>query len=100
MDKIVRELELTLIRPLQNINIIRKPEEKAIIANEEYYRNLAQINSAQQKYMERLEEARKSGAIDDTDYVKAIRGVSGLHSPFQEMIREAERNYRDAVEFD
>ncbi len=98
MDKAVRRLERTMIKPMQS-SLIRKPEEEARIAKEQYDRTVAQVNLAEQQYLERLEQAKKAGAVDNDDYVRARMDVSGLFSPFERMRAEAREAYRDVVKF-
>ncbi len=99
IDRIIRELRMTMIYSLQS-NLIRKPEKEARIAKEEYNRDLAQIHLAEQKYLERLEQAKKSGAIDNEDYFRARFDILGGFSPFERMRTEARETYRDVVKFD
>ena len=98
MDKVVRRLEMTIIKPMQS-NLIRKPEEEARIAKAQYDRTLAQVNLAEQQYLERLEQAKKSGVIDSDDYFRARIDVSSPFSPFGRMRTEAREAYRDVVKF-
>ena len=98
MDKVVRRLKMTMIKPIQS-NLIRKPEEEARIAKEQYDRTVAQVNLAEQQYLERLEQAKKAGAVDNDDYVRARMDVSSLLSPFGRMRTEARESYRDVVKF-
>ena len=100
MDKAVRRLELTMVKPMQS-NFIRKPEEEARIAKQQYDQTLTQINLAQQRYMERLEQAKEAGAIDNAGYIKAAEmDISDPFSSFGRMRRNAEEAYRKVVKFD
>lgn len=78
----------------------RKPEEEAQIAKEQYNRTLAQIDSAQQIYLERLEQAKEAGAVDNEDYVRAMMDISSQFNPFERMREEAGEAYREVVKFD
>jgi len=98
LDITVRKLELTMIKPMQN-NLIRKSEEEERIAKQQCDQTLAQINLAQQRYMERLEQAKKAGAVDYDDYNGARMDVSSPFSAFERMRNEAREAYREVVKF-
>ena len=98
MDRTVRNLEMTMIKPMQS-NLIRKPEEEARIAKEQYDRTVAQVNLAEQQYLERLEQAKKAGAVDNDDYFRTRMDVSNSLSPFGRMRTEARDTYRKVVKF-
>jgi hypothetical protein len=49
---------------------------------------VAQVNLAERQYLERLEQAKKAGAIDNDDYVRARMDVSNPFSPFGRMKNE------------
>ena len=100
MDRAVRTLELTMIKPMQSqSNLIRKPEEEARIAKQQYDKTLAQIDLAQQRYMERLEQAKKEGVVENDDYNGARIDVSSPHSSFGRMRDKAREAYREVVKF-
>ncbi len=98
MDRAVRRLELTMIKPIQS-NLIRKPEEEARIAKDQYDRTVAQVDLAERQYLERLEQVKKAGAIDNDDYFRARMDVSSPFSSFGRMRAEAREAYRDVVKF-
>jgi hypothetical protein len=54
-----------------------------------YDSRLVEILAAEVQYRERLDFARKSGEIDEGDYIKAIMKLSSPTSPFQRAREEA-----------
>lgn len=99
MDKAIRRLEMTMIKPMQS-NLIRKPEEEARIAKAQYDRTLAQVDLAERQYLERLEQAKKAGAVDNDNYFRARMDVSSPFSSFGRMRTGTREAYRDVIKFD
>ena len=52
---------------------------------------LAEIDSAERGYRQRLEQAKKSGAIDASDCSEALMDLQSLTNPFEKARRDAEK---------
>ena len=98
MDRAVRNLKMSMTQPMQSI-FIRSPEEEARITKEQYDRTLTQINLAQQRYLERLEHAKKADAVGSEDYTRARMDVSSSFSPFGRMRTKAREAYESVVRY-
>ena len=98
MHRAVRNLKMIMIKPMQS-NLIRKPKEEASIAQAQYDRSLAEINAVERQYLERLEQAKKAGGVDNEDYLWARLDISSPLNPFERMRTEAKDAYRKTNKF-
>ncbi len=94
----LRRLEMTMTKPERSFFII-EPKEEARIAKQQYARAIAQIDLAQEQYLQRLELAKKERAIDEFDFIKARMNVSDMFGPFSRMRDEVRESYREIVGF-
>lgn len=93
LDRMEHSLDWSLnAKPLFNFNT--NSEENTARVQSWHDARLAEIASAQQRYQQRLEQARKSGAIDASDYSRALMDLHCPTNPFEKARRDANEVYR------
>ena len=92
LDRAVTKAKSLLDLTTPKSTFIRSPEEEARRAKEHLGRALAQIDSVQQDYMNRLRYARESGAITNEDYIDALFRAQHF-GPFDRLKREVRDIY-------
>lgn len=93
LDRMEHSLDWSLnAKPLFNFNT--NSAENTVRVQSWHDARLAEIASAEQRYSQRLEEARRSGAIDASDYSRALNALHFPTNPFEKARRDANEVYR------
>ncbi|OYT41837.1 hypothetical protein B6U80_00280 [Candidatus Pacearchaeota archaeon ex4484_26] len=89
-----REDRERVVRNLMFSGFTKPPLKRDAAVLDSWYRHrVGEIAREEQTYRQRLEQARKEGNIDETEYIRAIMDLGTSSCPFRKARQEASELY-------